>query len=426
MKLEEIPSIVFLNNSEITIIKKDDCYFAEIPIQDGFIHFEFSEFDFAARTKECVIKCWIEIAGGKQDAFEQRINILSASAKNDFVRQLTISFGKQINWSLVFSNVCVQVSKALEESKVARSYSDFQDKLEADLLSPFLRDEAVNVFFGMGGSGKTFLSLEMGLSVAFNLPFLGYMPSRTGNVLFIDYESNHRDFFDRLSLLAANKNLLPADLDKRMFRFDPEGLPFHDIKNILRREIQSRHIVMIIIDSAALAAGGEPESAAIATRLFNSINSLKVCTLLIAHRTKSEDSEKYPFGSVFFYNSARIVWYVKSDQEQGEDELHIGLIHRKSNNAKASPPHAVEIRFEPGLVSIQEESNARWSSELSIKSRILNSLDEGAKTVKELSQDLDVPIERIGPRLTELKSRGKVDNLDGQRWQSLRPKEIAL
>lgn len=417
------------NKTDIQVLSKTNAgiFFIEVPIKDGFVHFEFSEFEFSGHTQECIIYCWIEIPGHTQDGLTQRINLLSISARKDFVSQLNSSFGKIANWNLIFSNVCVKVGKELASSQVAKSYSDFEPDKNSDVLTPFLRDKSINVFFGMGSSGKTLLTLELGLSVAFNLPFLNQQPKITGNFMFVDYEDSHQTFFERISLLSADKGIEPEELDKRIFRFSPNSVPLHDIKHILKREIINKQIKFLVIDSAVSAAGGEPESAAIATRLFNSLTFLDICVLLICHKTKSEEGDKYPFGSVFFYNFPRNIWYIKKDQELGEDLSHVGLIHRKCNYNKLSTPKAVKIDFEPGSIKITEENNRRWEEDLSIKTRILNSLEESPKTTDDLFKDLNISKSLIKTRLSTLHSNGKIIKPDyGGKWQILYPKELEI
>jgi hypothetical protein len=189
----------------------------------------------------------------------------------------------------------------------------------------------------------------------------------------------------------------------------------NDIKNTLAKEIKKKNIKLLIVDSAALAAGGEPESAAVANQLINALNSLKTSIFLIAHKTKSDtkDANKYPFGSVFFYNGPRNIWLVRSDSDYNEDLLHIGLIHRKNNSGKYSPPKAIKISFENNRISINEESNQRWGEELGVKERIIDSLTESSKTLAELVEDLKVSKERIKPRLSELKNQKKIKDSEG-------------
>lgn len=413
---------------EIQIISnKNGIYFIEVAIKEGYVHFEFSDFEFTSHAQDCIVYCWVEIPGQSQDGLKQRINLLSASARADFVRQLANSFGKIANWNLIFSNVCSRITKELEFSYKAKSYSDFEMDKDSDILSPFLRDKNTTIFFGMGSSGKTLLTLKVGLSVAFGTPFLGYKPQVTGNFMLVDYEDSHQTFFERLSLLAADEGIDPGELDKRAFRFDPKAMPLFDIKYILKREIAEKNIKLLIIDSAVSAAGGEPESAAVAARLFNSLKFLDVCVLLIAHKTKAEDSDKYPFGSIFFYNEPRNIWFIKKDQDVGEELNHIGLIHRKCNYAKLSVPIGVKIDFAPDHIKISEEANVRWGEELSIKTRILNSLEESAKTTDELHFDLAVPKDRLRSRLTELVKQGKVEKPDrGGKWRLPTLEEIVI
>lgn len=417
------------NKTDIEILSKENAgiYYVEVPIKDGHVHFEFSEFEFSGHTQECIVYCWVEIPGHTQDGLTQRLNLLSPSSKSDFTRQLANSFGKIANWNLIFSNVCVKVLKEVEENETAKSFSDFEIDTQPDLLTPFLRNKTISVLFGMGSSGKTLLALEMGLSIAFELPFLTSAPTIRGNFLFVDYEDSHQTFFTRISELAADRNITTEELDKRMFYLHPKA-PLADIKHSLKKEIAKREIKFVVIDSALQACGGEPESAAVAGKLFNTLKFLDICVLLIAHKTKAEEGDKYPFGSIFFYNEPRNIWYVKKDQEAGEELTHIGLIHKKCNYGRLSIPKGVKIDFLGGSIKITEETNTRWGEDLSTKQRILNSLEESPKTTEELVKDLHLSKDIIKNRLTELGKKGKVSKpgMYGGKWHILPAEELII
>jgi hypothetical protein len=417
MEIDEIPSMGFSGSFRTQLVKKDETYYVEVEVKDGFIKFEFSDFEFGGRLKDCECKCWLEMAGKAQDVFEQRLNIMSSGGRKDYVTQLGYAFGKKdYSWALIFSNVCSQVIEHIENSIKARSYSDFNEPKETDLLAPFLRDSNVNVYFGMGSSGKTLLALEMGLCVAFGLPFLGYKPQTIGNFMLVDYEDRHREFFNRLTLLATDRGIEPSELDKRAFRFESKDrLSLKEYRNKLRQEIRLNKIKLLIIDSAAMAAGGDLGKQEVAGNFFNTLNSLNVCILLICHQTKSEEGDKYPFGSIFFYNNPRNIWRVEKDQELDEADFHIGLIHRKCNYDKLQTPKAAHIVIKRGdSIQIKPENNSRWIKELGMKMRILDALEDSPKTMAQLVKELEVKKGPLKVRLSELKNTGKIKLENGK------------
>ena len=189
---------------------------------------------------------------------------------------------------------------------------------------------------------------------------------------------------------------------------------------LIAAAIKRRNIGLVIVDSAALACGGEPEKAEIANALFNAINKLKVTTLLIAHETKNTDNKnKAPFGSVFFFNCARNIWNAEKSQEQDDSVIHVGLFHRKSNNDRISSPWSARIYFGDGMVDINAEDTSLWAKELSLKEQILSILTEakGMVDIDELCQALDKDKNQIKSRLNQLKIKDKIiDNPEKGKW----------
>ena len=98
---------------------------------------------------------------------------------------------------------------------------------------------------------------------------------------------------------------------------------------------------MIVIDSAALAAG-EAETSADATRLFEAIREIDVTALVVAHVPKADASR--PFGSVFMRNGPRSVWKLERDSES-DGALTIAARHVKSNNTALQAPLGWQFTF---------------------------------------------------------------------------------
>ena len=73
--------------------------------------------------------------------------------------------------------------------------------------------------------------------------------------------------------------------------------PLADDLPAIQRIVSQSHIRLIIIDSLAIAAGGELERPETATRIFAAIRALRVSTLTVAHPQKKPE-DKTIFGSV--------------------------------------------------------------------------------------------------------------------------------
>ena len=125
--------------------------------------------------------------------------------------------------------------------------------------------------------------------------------------------------------------------------------------------VAEHNIKFMIIDSAAMACGGEPEAANVASRYWNALRTLNCTTLTIAHVSKTEASEKgtsTPYGSVFWRNYARNAWEIKQGTVFKRLEMEFGLVQTKLNSGAGDDPRNFLFTFDDGTlatkVTVQE------------------------------------------------------------------------
>ena len=85
-----------------------------------------------------------------------------------------------------------------------------------------------------------------------------------------------------------------------------------------------------------------PETADAAQRYFRALRQLRVGSLNLAHITKGEGNDKRPFGSTFWFNGARSVWFAQREESASRSNaIDIGLFDRNNNlGTKAVGPGA--------------------------------------------------------------------------------------
>ena len=393
-----------------TVAEENGVYTVSVPISDGFAVFSFEDISGTGARMEADVSCSIDIPGVARRPFRQRLKIESGSNRAEYARALNESYGKTYPWVLVLSQCCTALADFMEKATGEEEYLSILPSGTSYLLYPFLEENSPNILFGKGGSGKTYIALRMAISYATGNDFIGELPTKTGNTLFIDYESSGSNFQHRITQLLGSLQAVPDDSLKRFFYYDPKGMPLKDVVKQVKKIILKRSITFVIIDSAALACGGQPEEAGTAIDYFNALAKLKITTLTIAHETKSEEHDK-PFGSVFFYNSARNIFNAQNDQEQDENVIHTGLFHRKSNNGKLISPRSCRIWFnnEQNIVDVSRENIQRWGKEVGVKTRILSYLAtniDGARPQK-IAEELALDQGQVRARLAELEKAGK-------------------
>ena len=174
--------------------------------------------------------------------------------------------------------------------------------------------------------------------------------------MYVDYEVDKQDMENRFIALCNGLGIEPPDF----LYLKQEKSITHDQARMAQL-VAEHNIQFMIIDSAAMACGGEPESADVATKYWNALRTLDCTTLTIAHVSKTEASEKgtsTPYGSVFWRNYARNAWEIKRGTIFKRLEKQFGLVQTKLNSGAGDDPRNFLFTFDDGTlatkVTVQE------------------------------------------------------------------------
>lgn len=399
----------------------------------GCATFTFSEIERLRKTEENVylkIDIRTDVGAKKKDpedhVFSARVNLASMSAREGIIRAVNRMTKTKTDFDTIFSRAIEILNSQLDQIQAGEWIEECSDESVAPLFTPFIAKDSATVLFGKGGSGKTFIALRIALSISTGKPFIGYKPSEKCKILFVDYENNGGVTKDRIYKLCGDPSFNPSleDIHGSIKYLSSGGVPLQDLSNTIKAIISENGIGLVIIDSVALACGGEPEKADTAMRYFNTIASWKVATLSIAHETKSEN-HAYPFGSVFFWNCPRSIWNVQAEQGADENSIEVALIHRKSNDAKLrTTPIPLKIKFEESAVSMVSGDIDTWESELSTSERIIKFLKTGGRQRYEIEEELsDRTKNAVRCSLKKLRNSGKIILVGGQNGMYALPVE---
>jgi len=232
-----------------------------------------------------------------------------------------------------------------------------------------------SILFGDGGSAKSYTALWLA----------GELVKAGLNVALFDWELCGEDHRDRLERLYGE--LMP-----KIFYCRCEKPLIHEVDR-LSRIVHEKRIQYAIYDSVAFACDGPPEQAEIAGKYFRALREINCGSLHIAHSTKGENNDRKPFGSVFWFNGARSIWYVQASERMEDDpSLQIAFIQRKSNLGRLHPSVSFRLEFHPTqTVFVPEpiENNAEASAKLSIRQRMYYLLRHGSMSFGELAEELN-------------------------------------
>lgn len=403
---DELEPEVVVNGDTVSIRERVD---------DGVAEFEFSELEQSKnRELDSTLVVRLHVPGSHAKPFSGRINIMSMSAREGFSRTLAKSFGKNLPWDLLLSRAAETLRQHWATRDTSLWIEDAEDEETRMLFDPFLDKGGANVFFGKGGSGKTFISLRIALSYALGIPFLDFTPAETGVVLFVDYEATKGEIKNRLRRIAKGDHLaIPMDSLEKRFRYINLDGALPDCLPTLKKVIAEHGIGLLVIDSAVQACGGEPEKADVASRYFNALRSLSVPSLTIAHETKLEN-HAYPFGSVFFWNAPRNIWNVQCDSDDDDRVKQVGLFHRKNNNGPIHRAMAVRLFHGEDQTEVGWGDRGLWENELTTGERVLRRIREkGVLDKLALYQALpEVKKDTVDKSVARLRKQGKIVCLD--------------
>lgn len=289
------------------------------------------------------------------------------------------------DWQLLFEEFCVRIIEAERIGKqpiVLRDVVPSPRGREIEIEGiPILLHHPM-ILFGDGGSLKSYLALLIALNLA-----------RQGiNVLYLDWELDAQDHFERLKQMAGGD--LPANI---LYNGDL-AQPLSDLLPSIRESVRSLSISYVICDSVAYASGGPPEKSEVSLAYMNAVRQFApIGSLHLAHVSKAEDGDQKPFGSAFWHNSARSTWFVQraTDLPQDSPEVHVAAFHRKANTGRLRGTLGFRWLFTEDSVTFSREDVATSGSDQLNKKlptwmRLRDAVRTGDRPVKELVDELGV------------------------------------
>ena len=346
----------------------------------------------------------------------KRINLLADRTIGGLTRDLRERLAEP-DWGRILDSV---VNRTVEKIRTPYTIIDAMQLPDAPsewVIPSLVEHNQASIIFGDGGSGKSYLALAIILTLQLNTDkILGVFPSRPYKTLYLDWETDGGTQKTRVNQILQGAELPTDNIILPYLNFKAVGsLP--TVAKSLAKTIKKEGIEFVLIDSAGMAAGAEPEKADTAIQFFRGLGKLNVTALIISHNTKGEDKSGKPFGSVYWHNAARSTIEVKSAKEDG-GWLNVGLWPRKANNARLGDPFGFRLDFQEDSVRFTphnpEQSHA-FQQERNIKDRILEFLTyQESGSVKEIAESLGTNQAVI--RTTLYRHQGAFKKTGENRW----------
>jgi hypothetical protein len=303
-------------------------------------------------------------------------NFSSARARTDRAKLIGARVKGQIEWPSLLEELCFRVLQAERNGSPGVDLRTFEDLPENDDIRvqgfQFPRRHPT-IIFGDGDSAKSYTALWLA----------GSLVEQGFSVGLFDWELSGRDHKARLL------RLFPDGMPK--ITYIKCDRPLVQELDRLRRCVHDDHLDYVVFDSVAYACDGPPEAAEIAGRYFRSVRQLGIGSLHIAHTNRSETGDQKPFGSVFWWNSARSIWFAKRADEEAESEtLELGFFPRKHNLARRPKPIGFSLTFDDQSRTVTFQpadpvDTPEFAAKMKVHERMAALLRKGPMSVDEIA-----------------------------------------
>ncbi|KKL08951.1 hypothetical protein LCGC14_2570730, partial [marine sediment metagenome] len=337
-----------------TLTETADGFEVRIPYAGELVVFEFEDVEHSARAIETTVN--IYYTRRPKHNYPCRQNLLSESAKKGLVSQLLIFFGEsdKAGWTKLITRAWSRVIDHVKTKNVSVPVMDPlpEGSKNLYLIKPLVANDGLTVLFGMGGSGKSYLSALIALLTAAPYPHKleELWATERGTVLYLDYEASRAKLNFRIKGLIKglgwdiNANDLPIRY------LECGGVPLKRMLSAVRKEVNEHNVRLMIIDSVGQATGADLIAQETVSTFANAVARCGVRSCVaIAHVTKDE-GVLYPYGSVYWHNTPRLTWFV-TRYNSDLKSMGVAALNRKANDDGPQHPLGVQLDFEGELGS---------------------------------------------------------------------------
>ena len=379
-------------------------------------------------TGELVIK---SVAYNRQapNLIETRLNFTSGQAQDKTAKlmsELTQDSPLEYRWNAVIRQLSSLVKRAYRRGTPPIRIEDIPDTPDLVYrMFPILTENEPTILFGDGGIGKSICAQFIGALIQTNMGTSRFKPAQ-GNVMYLDYETSERTARYRFKKLYRG---LGSSKEMDVQYLKGEQALETDLERI-GTFISEKNISLLIVDSAVYACVSAEESK-YTRNFFEALNGLGVTSLVIAHKTHQNANVKNgeakpgatkPFGSIFWWNSARAVWELRKSSEDGEssNSARFGLYNVKHNDTAEHPPIGLEVQFHEDRYTVKHfpiEAVSDLAPKVSDRDQIMHLLvNAGALTVHDIASELKLRLNTIDAICKQAVTSRQLIQLDDGRY----------
>ena len=327
-----------------------------------------------------------------------QMNLTAVRSRSDFARRLH-ELHPCAGWDHIIENCAVHGLRLLRQGEPVIVLQPATSAHVSFALNPLIYTNHQTLFYAPGGSLKSYLALYLALLACHGATQHG-LSALAGPVLYCDWELNSETVGGRLKALRAGhpELTLVTPFYRRC------EAPLHQEAAQIAASVGELGIRLLIVDSAAMACGGDLNSPDTVIKLTAALRQINCSSLVLAHISKNtqEGQDKSAYGSVFFRELARNVWEL--ERAEGDQPVRVILSQKKNNFGPTHAPLAFTFSF--GVESVQVSAcdpteEPAFEDKLPLVSRIRNLLEDGTpRTADEIAGALGANVRSIKTKLS--------------------------
>lgn len=339
---------------------------------------------------------------------QARFTVTGTRSRSELAKHCsTRTPGQDIDWNGLVEWAAVKTISAFRQGEPPTYINEAPRPTDDGfLVPPIVLGRLPTVWFGDGGVGKSALALAAAVSIQTGEPVLGSQPSTITRVAILDWEMDAWEHRKRLEGLCLSLDMAAP----KILHIPCRTAIWNDVER-LQGILVEYEIGFVVVDSVGMACAGLPlVSDEAAIRFYTALRQLDIGALCIAHRSKAEDGDQYPFGSVFWHNQARSTWYVRKAQEPGQNILEVAMHQRKANTGQIEMPVGFRLIFGDKAINISRQGprdSALLMETASVSVRMGEFLKAGPATVAQIASELGVKESAVRAAFNRSKASGR-------------------
>lgn len=311
------------------------------------------------------------------------------------------------------------------------------------LVSDWLPDKSITFLISPPESYKTWILLDLAVSVSAGVPFLGkYEAIKNGPTLIIQQEDSHSGLTDRLALIVEQKLGLKTDLEGNEWQVSAlPDLPIYihpsrklrfDNKRVLEEleeQIKTLKPVVVLIDPLYSTTSSTDNYM---SDLANQMMILKAwrdkygCSFVIAHHSKKnldpdalarEDS----WGSQFLNAFLEAGWQIRRNPRLGQNEVVVRRHSKVMGNQKpVSLTFDISTRYpmKYRVTTRAYETAAGGETRQPAQANLLDLLQNEDLTQADIANKTGKGRSTISRQIRQLESAGLVERMPDGKWHA--------